>query len=58
MKYIIQVSELLASRLEVEAETTEEAVQKVKDVYYDDDIVQASEDYAEGAVQFEVIDEI
>lgn len=58
MKYIIQVSELLASRLEIEAETTEEAVQKVKDVYYDDDIVQASEEYAEGAVQFEVIDEI
>jgi hypothetical protein len=58
MKYIIQVSELLATRLEVEAETAEEAVQKVKDVYYDDDIVQASEDYADGTVRFEVIDEI
>ena len=29
MKYIIQVSELLASRLEIEAETSEEAIQKV-----------------------------
>lgn len=58
MKYIIQVSELLTTQLEIEAETSEEAIQKVKDVYYDDDIVQASEDYAEGAVQFEVIDEI
>lgn len=57
MKYIIQVSELLASKLVIEAETSEEAIQKVKDVYYDDDIVQASEDYAEGAVQFEVVDE-
>lgn len=58
IKYTVQISELLTQRLEVEAETAEETVQKVKDVYYDDDIVQASEDYAEGAVQFVVIDEI
>lgn len=55
-KYTVQITEIRTQRLEVAAETTEEAVQKVKDVYYDGDIVQASEDYAEGAVQFEVVD--
>ena len=58
MKYIIQVSELLASRVEIEAETSEEAVQKVKDNYYDGDIVLAADDYVDGSVQFEVVDEI
>ena len=52
MKYIIQVSELLASRVEIEAETSEEAVQKVKDNYYDGDIVLAADDYVDGSVQF------
>nr|DAT91256.1 MAG TPA: PcfM DpnD/PcfM-like protein [Caudoviricetes sp.] len=58
MKYIIQVSELLASRLEIEAETTEEAVQKVKDKYYDSDIILEADDYVDGSVQFEVVDQI
>lgn len=58
MKYIIQVSELLASRLEIEAETTEEAVQKVKDKYYDSDIILEADDYVDGSVQFEVVNEI
>ena len=58
MKYIIQVSELLASRLEIEAETSEEAIQKVKDKYYDSDIILEADDYVDGSVQFEVADEI
>ena len=58
MKYIIQVSELLASRLEIEAETTEEAVQKVKDKYYDSYIILEADDYVDGSVQFEVVDQI
>lgn len=58
MKYIIQVSELLASRLEIEAETSEEAIQKVKNKYYDSDIVLEADDYVDGSVQFEVVDEI
>lgn len=58
MKYIIQVSELLATRLEIEAETSEEAIQKVKDKYYDSDIILEADDYADGSVQFEVVDEI
>lgn len=59
MKYIIQVSELLASRLEIEAETSEEAIQKVKDKYYNNtDIVLEADDYVDGSVRFEVVDEI
>ena len=59
MKYIIQVSELLATRLEIEAETLEEAIQKVKDKYYNNtDIVLEADDYVDGSVQFEVVDEI
>lgn len=59
MKYIIQVLELLATRLEIEAETLEEAIQKVKDKYYNNtDIVLEADDYVDGSVQFEVVDEI
>lgn len=53
------MSELLATRLEIEAETSEEAIQKVKDKYYDNsDIVLELDDYVDGSVQFEVVDEI
>lgn len=59
MKYIIQVSELLATRLEIEAETSEEAIQKVKDKYYNNtDIVLEADDYVDDSVRFEVVDEI
>lgn len=58
MKYIIQVSELLASRLEIEAKTSEEAIQKVKDKYYDSDIILEADDYVDGSVQFEVVGKI
>ena len=59
MKYIIQVSELLATRLEIEAKTSEEAIQKVKDKYYNNtDIVLEADDYVDGSVRSEVVDEI
>nr|DAW20493.1 MAG TPA: DpnD/PcfM-like protein [Caudoviricetes sp.] len=58
MKYIIQISELLTRRLEIESETSEEAVQKVKDNYYDGDIVLEADDYVDGSVQFEIVGKI
>ena len=58
MKYIIQISELLTRRLEIESETSEEAVQKVKDNYYDSDIVLEADDYVDGSVQFEIVGKI
>lgn len=58
MKYIIQISELLTRRLEIESETSEEAVQKVKDNYYDGDIVLEADDYVDDSVQFEIVGKI
>lgn len=58
MKYIVQISELLARRLEIESETPEEAVQKVKDNYYNGDIVLEADDYVDGSAQFEVVSKI
>lgn len=58
MKYIIQVSELLVSKLVIEAETSEEAIQKVEDKYYDGDIVLEADDYVDGSAQFEVVGKI
>lgn len=58
MKYIIQISELLTRRLEIESETSEEAVQKVKDNYYNGDIVLEADDYVDDSVQFEIVGKI
>ena len=58
MKYIVQISELLTRRLEIESETPEEAVQKIKDNYYDGDIVLEADDYVDGSVQFEIVGKI
>lgn len=58
MKYIVQISELLTKKLVIESETSEEAVQKVEDKYYDGDIVLEADDYVDGSVQFEVVSKI
>ena len=55
MKYIVQISELLCHRIEIEADTAEQAIQKVKDDYYDSNIVLVANDYVDGSLQFEVI---
>lgn len=58
MKYIVQISELLTRRLVIESETSEEAVQNVKENYYNGDIVLEADDYVDGSVQFEIVDKI
>ena len=55
MKYIVQISELLHHRIEIETDTAEQAIQKVKDDYYDSNIVLVADDYVDGSLQFEVI---
>lgn len=55
MKYIVQISELLRHRIEIEADTAEQAIQKVKNDYYDSNIVLVADDYVDGSLQFEVI---
>ena len=54
-KYIVQVSELLCHRVEVEANSKEEAIEKIKDDYYNSKFVLTAEDYVDGSVQFDVI---
>ena len=56
-KYIVQVSELLCHRVEVEANSREEAIEKIKDDYYNSKLVLTADDYADGSVQFEIIRE-
>ena len=54
-KYIVQVSELLCHRVKVEASSREEAIDKIKDDYYNSKFVLTAEDYVDGSVQFDVI---
>ena len=54
-KYIVQVSELLCHRVKVEASSREEAIEKIKDDYYNSKFVLTADDYVDGSVQFEVI---
>ena len=56
-RFIIRLSELYETELDVEAETAEEALKKVKQGYYDGDIHTDIDDYVEGSEQFEVIKE-
>ena len=56
-KYIVQVSELLCYRVEIEACSREEAIDKIKDDYYNSKLVLTADDYVDGSVQFEIIRE-
>lgn len=55
MIFTIQISELLNHKVNVEAETAEEAKQKIMNDYYNCDIVLTADDYVDGSVQFEVV---
>ena len=54
-KYIVQVSELLCRRVEVEANSREEAKAKIENEYYNNNLVLTADDYVDGSVQFEVL---
>ena len=56
-RFVIRLSELYETELDVEAETAEEALKKVKQGYYDVDIHTDIDDYVEGSEQFEIIRE-
>ena len=55
MEYIVQITELLSHRIAIEADSAEEAKQKIMNDYYNCDIVLTADDYVDGSVQFEVI---
>ena len=58
MEYIVQITELLSHQITIEANSAEEAKQKIQDSYYNDDIELTADDYVDGSVQFEVISEM
>ena len=55
MEYIVQITELLSHQITIEADSAEEAKQKIQDSYYKDDIELTADDYVDGSVQFEVV---
>ena len=55
MEYIVQITELLSHQITIEADSAEEAKQKIQDSYYKDDIELTLDDYVDGSVQFEVV---
>ena len=55
MEYIVQITELLSHQITIEANSAEEAKQKIQDSYYNDDIELTADDYVNGSVQFEVV---
>lgn len=57
MKYIMQISETLVKRVEVEADSCEEARYKVENDYYNNNIELTADDYVDGSVQFEIVSE-
>ena len=57
MKYTIRISELLKHDITIEADNVTEAVEKVKNKYYDSEIVLISDDYVDGSVQFDIVKE-
>ena len=54
-KYIVQVSETLVKRVEVEADNYEEARYQVENDYYNNNIELTADDYVDGSVQFEIL---
>ena len=54
-KYIVQVSELLCHRVEVKANSREEAKAKIENEYYNNNLVLTADDYVDGSVQFEIL---
>lgn len=53
--YEIQISELLCHKVIVEANSPSEALNIISDQYYNGEIVLTADDYADGSVQFEVV---
>lgn len=52
--YFVEVIETLSRKVEVEANDTSEAIEKVKNMYHDEEIVLDNEDYQD--TEFEIAD--
>lgn len=58
MKYIVEISETLQRKVEVEADNPADAIQKIKDKYYNNEIVLNADDYVDESVSFYVVKEV
>ena len=58
MKYLVEISETLQRRVEVDANNPMDAIQKIKDKYYNDEIVLNADDYVDESVSFFVVKEV
>lgn len=54
-KFVVEVTETLQRQVEIEAENEQEALQKAKDLYRDEEIVLGWQDFVEN--DFQVIEE-
>ena len=58
MKYLVEISETLQRRVEVEASNSADAIQKTKDKYYNSEIVLDADDIVDGEIKFSVVNKI
>ena len=58
MKYIVEISETLQRKVEVEADNPADAIQEIKDKYYNNEIVLNADDYVDESVSFFVVKEV
>ena len=58
MKYLVEISETLQRKVEVEADNPADAIQKIKDKYYNSEIVLDADDIVDGEIKFSVVNKI
>ena len=57
MKYLVEISETLQRKVEIEADNPGDAIQIAKDKYYNSEIVLDADDIVDGEVGFSVVKE-
>ena len=58
MKYLVEISETLQRKVEIEADNPSDAIQTAKDKYYNSEIVLDADDIVDGEVGFFVVKKI
>lgn len=58
MKYLVEISETLQRKVEIEADNPSDAIQVAKDKYYNSEIVLDADDIVDGEVGFFVVKKI
>lgn len=58
MKYLVEISETLQRKVEIEADNPGDAIKKTKDMYYDGEIVLDADDIVDGETSFFIIKRI